>query len=124
MTTPAISDFVQVRLSAAGAAFAGAGAQIRIANGHFSYLFTEAQPTRVLTSEWRRTLSLRAFKGVALLEIAPAAAPAPLLTPAASARANRSARTISPPASHTDAPQSVQSKTVQPAAPSSAAPTR
>ena len=74
MTPP--SDFVQVQLSAAGVAFAGTGGQVRIANGHFAYLFSATKPVRVLTSEWSRTLSRKTFNGAPILMIAPTPVPA------------------------------------------------
>jgi hypothetical protein len=85
----AASDFVQVQLSASGVAL---GASVRINNGHFSYTFAVGKPVRVLTSEWARVLSLKTFKGAQIFELAPGAA------------APTSTRTISPAASHTDAP--------------------
>lgn len=93
----AASDFVEVRLSAAGIAYAGQGATVTISNGHFSYVFSGATPVRVLTSEWRRVLSVKQSQGQPLFETAPAA-------PAAPAVAAPVARVISAPASHTDAP--------------------
>jgi hypothetical protein len=111
------SDFVQVQLSAAGVAMAGTGAQVRIANGHFSYVFTAGQSTRVLNSEWRRTLSLKMSQGKPIFQIAASLADAPAAAPA---KANRSVRIISPVASHTDAPVQTQQKPVPPA-PASAA---
>jgi len=93
----AASDFVQVQLSAAGIAFAGAGATVRIVNGHFSYVFTPGKPVRVLSSEWRRALSLKTVNGKAILELAPAPAAAP--------------KVIAVPATHTDAPETVSADT-------------
>ena len=102
------SDFIQVQLTAAGIAFAGKSGTVRIANGHFAYVFAAA-PVRVLISEWSRTLSGKKINGAAILEAVPAApvkaGPAPT-------------RTISPGSSHTDAPEQTAAK---PAAAASAA---
>jgi hypothetical protein len=97
--TTAASDFVQVQLSAAGLNYAGSSATVRIANGHFSYVFTGSNPVRVLSSEWRRVLSLKQYQGQPIFEIAPTAPVA--ATPAAAAPVTH---VISAPASHTDAP--------------------
>jgi hypothetical protein len=89
-------------LSAAGLNYAGQGATVRIANGHFSYVFTGSTPVRVLTSEWRRVLSLKLHLGQPVFEMAPAA---PVTaTPATPAAAAPVTHVISAPASHTDAP--------------------
>jgi hypothetical protein len=92
----AAPDFVQVQLTAAGVAFAGAGGYVRIANGHFAYTFTAVQPVRVLSSEWARMLSRQCAGGAPILQLAVAAAKA----------ASTGKRVIKVPASHTDAPQS------------------
>jgi len=94
MTPP--SDFVQVQLSPSGAALAGESGVVRISNGHFSYVFS-ATPTRVLTSEWARVLSLKVCQGQPILMLAPDVAALKPAKPAPS-RANY------PTASHTDAP--------------------
>jgi hypothetical protein len=65
------SDFIDVQLSAAGAAFAGDGATLRIGNGRFNYTFVSGTPVRVLTSEWRLALSHRRHDGAPILEPAP-----------------------------------------------------
>jgi hypothetical protein len=111
------SDFVQVQLSAAGLAFAGAGGQVRIANGHFCYIFTPGKPVRVLASEWRRVLSIKLFNGQPIFEIAPAILSTPT-APAAPVKAGsqRAARVISPAISHTDAPAQPVFQATQPAA--------
>jgi hypothetical protein len=117
------SDFVQAQLSAAGITFAGEGALVRISNGHFSYCFTPGNSVKVLTSEWRRFLSLREYQGKPILEVAPPPSlpsAAPAATRAATA-ASRSSRFFSPAASHTDAPAQPVSQATQPAAAASAA---
>lgn len=65
------SDFCNVRLSAAGIKAAGPGGQIRVTVRHMSYVFTAAQSTRVLTSEWSRILSRETSGGEPVLELAP-----------------------------------------------------
>jgi hypothetical protein len=117
------SDFVQAQLSAAGITFASKGASVRISNGHFSYLFTPGNPVKVLSSEWRRSLSIQAHEGQPILEVAPppslpSAAPAAIKAVTA---ATRSSRFFSPAASHTDAPAQPVSQATQPAAAASAA---
>lgn len=65
------SDFVQVELSAAGVEFAGKGGIVRITAAHFDYTFSAGKPSvRVLTSEWSRSLSKRAWQGNPILQIA------------------------------------------------------
>jgi hypothetical protein len=108
MTTAAPSDFVQVQLSAAGITFAGQGATVRIANAHFSYVFTPGQPVRVLSSEWRRVLSLKTYQGASILALAPVPAPAASQKPTPVP-----GRVISPAASHTDAPQPTVEKAAE-----------
>ena len=103
------SDFIQVQLSPAGVAFAGKGGAVRIANGHFDYTFTASKPVRVLTSEWRKALSLKVYKGAPILEAVAAAAPAAPAKPAPP-----QSHTVSPAASHTDA--AAQPATEAPAA--------
>ena len=103
------SDFVEIVLSPAGVEMAGDGGYVQISDGHFVYRFTALKPVRVLTSEWRRVLSLKRFSGQPILEVAPAA-PEPAASPAATAAAPApgpaagATHTISPAASHTDAP--------------------
>ena len=109
------SDFIQVQLSAAGVAFAGAGAQVRIANGHFCYIFTPGKPVRVLSSEYRRVLAVKLFNGAPIFEIAHAILSTPAAAPV-KAGSQRSARVISPAISHTDAPAQPVSQATQPAA--------
>ena len=101
-TTP---DFVEVQLTAAGITMAAPGTILRIANGHFSYLFTVGTPVRVLSSEWRRTLSILTYKGAPVLAIVAAATPAP------AAQKTTTARVTSPAASHTDAPAATTTTT-------------
>ncbi len=84
------SDFVEVRLSAVGVSFAGASGSVRVANGHFAYTFTAATPVRVLTSEWRKLLSLKQYKGQPVFEVvtaesAPQAPTDPIETAASAA---------------------------------------
>jgi hypothetical protein len=101
-------DFVQVQLSATGVAYAGAGAKVVVANGHYAYAFTPGQSVKVLTSEWRSSLSLKMSDGQPIFEVASGAAK------------TSSGRTISPDASHTDAPEQ-STKATQTAAAASAA---
>lgn len=108
--TTAASDFVEVQLSAAGVAYAGAGGAVRIANAHFSYVFTAATPVRVLTSEWRRVLSLKTYQGAAILQIV-SEATATAETAAQTTAASK--RTVTASASHTDAPQAAESQTAK-----------
>ena len=65
------TDFCDVRLNAAGAAIAGADGAIAITTQHFSYTFTANASTRVLTSEWRKVLSVENIQGQRVLEIVP-----------------------------------------------------
>jgi len=62
-------DFVDVQLSPAGAAVAGAGGQIRIGAQHFDYTFTADKSTSVLTSEWSRHLSSEMVQGEKILQL-------------------------------------------------------
>jgi hypothetical protein len=41
---------------------------VRICNSSFDYTFAQGVPVRVLTSEWRKVLSLRSHQGAAILE--------------------------------------------------------
>jgi hypothetical protein len=66
------SDFVDVQLSAAGVQVAGASGTITVTTQHFSYAFTAAGGTRVLTSEWAKTLSKETVNGQKILELTPA----------------------------------------------------
>jgi hypothetical protein len=66
------SDFVDVQLSAAGVLVAGASGSITVITPHFSYAFTAAGGTRVLTSEWAKTLSKETVNGQKILELTPA----------------------------------------------------
>jgi hypothetical protein len=93
------SDFVQVQLSPAGIALSES-TSVRISNAHFNYCFTPGQPVKVLSSEWRRTLSLKTYQGSQILVLAPVADPAAPQKPTPAP-----GRFISPAASHTDAPQ-------------------
>jgi hypothetical protein len=107
MTASAASDFVQVQLSAAGVKFAGAGGMVRIATAHFFYAFTATTPVRVLTSEWRRVLSLKTYQGAAILQVISETS----ATAEISATANAaSKRTVTVAASHTDAVASTTTK--------------
>ena len=67
------SDFVNVRLSVAGRAFAGDNGVVRIANAHMSYKFASDKPQRVLTSEWTKILSTEQVQGSPMFEIVPTA---------------------------------------------------
>lgn len=72
------TDFVNIRLTDAGRAFAGPNGSVRIANAHMSYRFTGSATQRVLTSEWTRIFALEQFDGNAGFEIVdaqPLAAP-------------------------------------------------
>jgi hypothetical protein len=107
MTTVAQPDFLDVQLTTAGIALAAPGSTVRIANGHFSYVFTGGKPVRVLSSEWRRVLSLKTFEGAPILAVVPTVA-----TPSAAATPKTAtARVISPAASHTDAPAQPETST-------------
>jgi len=104
------SDFVDVQLSAAGVKFAGDGGTVRIATAHFSYAFTADTPVRVLSSEWRRVLSLKNYQGVAILEIV---SDATATAETAAKTTASSKRTATVAASHTDAPAQSTSTTVK-----------
>ncbi|MBN9614412.1 MAG: hypothetical protein BGO25_05560 [Acidobacteriales bacterium 59-55] len=65
------SDFVNVRLSVAGRAFAGDNGVVRIANAHMNYKFAGDKPQRVLTSEWTKILSTEQIDGSPMFEIVP-----------------------------------------------------
>jgi len=107
MTASTMPDFVQVQLSAAGIAFAGSGT-VRISNGHFNYAFTPGNSVRVLSSEWRRVLSLKNYQGSPILALTPIPAPTASSKPTSAA-----GRVISPAASHTDAPQPTVEKAAE-----------
>ena len=80
------SDFVDVQLNADGAALAGIDGAITITTPHFSYPFTAKGATRVLISEWSRTLSLETINGCKILQTVPvptAAAVSEVAAPAA-----------------------------------------
>lgn len=96
----ATSDFVEVQLSAAGEKLAGAGGTVRIATAHFSYAFMATTPVRVLSSEWRRALSLKTYQGAAILEIV-SDTTATAETQAVATAASKRTATVA--ASHTDA---------------------
>jgi hypothetical protein len=102
------SDFVEVQLSTTGVKFAGAGATMKIATAHFSYTFTATTPTRVLTSEWRRVLSLKTYRGAAILEVV-SESEATVETAASIAASSKRTATVG--ASHTDAPEQSAPKT-------------
>jgi hypothetical protein len=104
-----VSDFVSVQLSPAGVAFAGAGGQVRVANGHFTYTFTAAAPVRVLSSEWTRLLSLKKVGAEPMLQVVAAAMVAKPASPAAKAAVSAPApvRVDSPADAHTDSTQPV-----------------
>jgi hypothetical protein len=96
------SDFVNIQLSAAGIAAAGANGALRITAAHLSYQFTPGAPVRVLTSEWSKVLSRETLKGKTIFELAPAvvltAAPVaakpqtPVATSAPAATASQTAK--------------------------------
>lgn len=65
------SDFVNVQLSAAGAAAAGAKGQLRLLASHIDYTFTPGAPVRVLVSDWTKVLSRETLKGNLIFELAP-----------------------------------------------------
>jgi hypothetical protein len=92
----ATPDFVQVQLTAAGIAFAGAGQTLRVCNGHFDYTFTPGNPVKVLISEWSRVLSAQLSNGQPVFEL--------VSTGAQAAQQSGASVTISPEASHSDAP--------------------
>lgn len=68
------SDFVNVRLSEAGRTLAGPNGKIRIANAHMDYSFSGDAPQRILTSEWRKVLSIERCAGELMFELADPAA--------------------------------------------------
>jgi hypothetical protein len=70
------SDFVDVQLSPAGVAAAGANGALRFTAAHMSYAFKPGDRVRVLTSEWSRVLSRETLQGKLIFELAPPA-PAP-----------------------------------------------
>lgn len=111
MATQKPSDFVEVQLTAAGAAVA----PVSIANGHFHYDFAVGKPVRVLTSEWRILLSRVRSGGIVLLEIAPdAEANAGSTAPISVAAPVKSP--VAPPAAAT--PAAAPKAAAAPAAPS------
>ncbi len=64
-------DFVHVRLSEHGRAFAGEGETLRIATGRFHYVFTGAQPVEVLRfAEWPQIAADVDSAGHPLFELA------------------------------------------------------
>jgi hypothetical protein len=87
MATALASDFVNVQLSSAGQKIAGAKGTLRVTTQHFSYEFTAGAPTRVLSSEWRRTLSREMIQGEKVLELAAA----PVAQPVAAQPTTKSA---------------------------------
>lgn len=102
------SDFVEVQLSAAGVKFAGTGGTVRISTAHLSYAFTATTPVRVLSSEWRRVLSLKNYASAAILEIV---SDATATAETAAKTTASSKRTATVAASHTDAPTQSTSTT-------------
>jgi hypothetical protein len=76
------SDFVQVQLTAAGVAFAGAAGVVRVGNGHFDYTFKAGTPVRMLSSEWRKHFSKQRSSGQPIFEIAGGSAAATTAAPA------------------------------------------
>ncbi len=65
------SDWVQVRLSEAGLAFAGDSATVNVANTHMHYTFQGTTPTRVLRyAEWDKLLSKETINGQPMFELA------------------------------------------------------
>ena len=67
------SDFIDIELSAAGMAMAGAGGTVRIASRHLSYTFKAGAAIAVLTSEWTRFFSKQTYQGAAIFQLATAA---------------------------------------------------
>jgi hypothetical protein len=64
------SDWVQVRLSEAGLAFAGASGVVTVANTHMRYTFEGTKPTRVLRyAEWGKLLSKETINGQPMFEL-------------------------------------------------------
>jgi hypothetical protein len=66
------SDFVDVQLSAAGIAAAGAGGTLRITAHRLSYEFKPGERVRILTSEWAKVLAAETLRGQNIFELAPA----------------------------------------------------
>jgi hypothetical protein len=69
------SDFVEIQLSADGAAMAGENGSVRITAAHLSYQFAPGARVRVLTSEWAKVLSRETLQGKTILELSPPLAP-------------------------------------------------
>jgi hypothetical protein len=70
MSPKPMPDFVNVRLTEAGRAFAGEHGVVRVANAHMSYLFEGDQPQRVVyRGEWTSILSAEKHEGKPLFEI-------------------------------------------------------
>ncbi len=71
-TAAAKPDFVMVRLTEAGRAFAGDGGKLRVANAHMSYTFEGTTAQRVVyRGDWTTVLSMEKAYGKPLFEIAP-----------------------------------------------------
>ena len=65
-------DFVNVRLSAAGKAFAGPSGKVRIATAHMHYIFVGDTPQRVVyRGDWTKTLSSTKWESKCLFELVP-----------------------------------------------------
>jgi hypothetical protein len=78
--TTAVSDFVNVQLTAAGVQIAGASGSIQVTAQRLSYKFTPGLTTRVLTSEWTKVLSKETLQGQTLFELATVATTDPQTT--------------------------------------------
>lgn len=75
-------DFVQVTLTAAGVAKAGAGKYIRVTFAASDLKFEVGTPQRVTRFEWAN-LSRMKYEGQPIFEIVPSGAPAAAAAPAA-----------------------------------------
>jgi hypothetical protein len=117
------SDFVNVRLAAAGLTFAGSNGTVRIANAHMDYKFSGDTAQRVLTSEWSKIFSIEKYNGAPMFELVPTAqAAAPVATQAAPAPVKATAAPVvaipapSPIADATKAAASTSQPAAQPVA--------
>ena len=63
------SDFVNVRLTAAGRKFAGEQGQVHVANAHMAYDFVGEGTQRVVRYQWTQTLSRELADGAPMFEI-------------------------------------------------------
>ncbi len=91
-----VPDFVNVRLSAAGKAFAGPSGKVRIATAHMHYIFEGDAPQRVVyRGDWTKSLASTKHGTDCLFELVPDATAAstttssePAATPASTTQAD------------------------------------